>query len=497
MENCSRIYEEPEAEVNLVDILWDLLSQWKVVLLVALVFAFSALGYKYLSDVNDYQSSLEQPQAEQQQASLSPEDATEQVLSKLPIEDRPAVETLMQQQKLVDAQAQYLSNSLALNSDPTRQHTLILKYLLSSDGDTETVPLADAYTALLKKTEVARDLGTVLDPNADVNAVSELYTISYGATSDSGTRELVVSMNVILPSEHVNTDAISNVIEKAIQGIHGTVSSSFGTHSIRFFDRNDVYTYNESLVTRKQTLISYINTNRTAIKTAVAGLNEGQKTAYEQILAITGGGNSVDNASGQIATNTKNSNEVQPSFSYKYAVAGLLVGIILYTIIYSVVYVTRGSINTEGLLSNYTVSRLFGGVYYAQTHGGFSKLFHSKVVDRLRYGKHGSVDEQIDRIVTTAESVCRHAGIHTVHLLCVGDIHAAIIDAAKTALSEKGLQIASENVDINIDERVLLPIEHAIYLANSSVKRNDMWKISSLARSYDIAQLGCVLVKAY
>ena len=91
------VYEEPEGELNLKELMWDLLGQWKAILIVALLAAIIVPGAKYLKDTLDYKKALKQAEQTAAQASVSADEQIEGVLSSLSQEDRDAVSYLLQQ----------------------------------------------------------------------------------------------------------------------------------------------------------------------------------------------------------------------------------------------------------------------------------------------------------------------------------------------------------------------------------------------------------------
>lgn len=509
MDSRSYAYTKPEVELSPRDILWDLLGQWKAVLLVAILFSLAIPGAKLLRDSKNYEAALVQARNEQQNADLSPEETAEQVLASLSNEDREVVATLIEQRKLVQTQTEYLNNSLLLNSDPANQHTLVLKYLLSSDDGTEMSPLVEAYITLLKKDAVVRKVGDVIDSSASLTAISELYSMSYSNIPDSDARELVVAINVILPSENVDIAGLSRVIDTAINDIKSNTTDALGRHDITLLDKNEVYSYNEAALNRKQNLLTCINTNRAAIKTNTGALNSNQRSAFERITSSMDAASSEVPPEGIISASqtgerTENNNgntpnaPRKPSFSIKYATVGFAIGVMLYTICYVIFTVVRGRVYSEEALCQYTDSRLLGGLYLPLTHRGLSKLFHSRLVDKKRYASKGIPEEQVDEIASTVGAVCEHAGATGASLLRIGiDDDYDISSKVSAALSARGIQSQLINVSTNMDEHLLLDADNAIFLADSTAKADDVWKIVCLTQGYNIAQLGCVFVRTY
>lgn len=507
MDNHSYANEEPEVKLSLVEILWDLLSQWKAILAVALVMALVIPGVKLLRDSKAYAAMQAQAADEETEVMLPTDEAIEQALTALPTGDRDAIEMLIQQQSLIEAQTEYLQTSLLLNSDPVHQRNLTLRYYLTTDGSVEVQALLDAYAALLKQEQTLARLAETIDHDTSTSNIGELITIGTRTTDtiDSNAKELVMTVSIALP-ERVDASAVLDVFDSCIMEIYAQLNEVMGAHNIMLLSHNESFAYNEGVVTRKANLISSINSNRAAITAAVAALNTDQQAAFATITNAmdardhenTSGEGFTDNATA--TADDEAAKPVSPTFSLKYAVVGFAVGIVLYAIAYVVLVVMRGQIMSGGELSDYTKSRLLGDVYYPVKYTGLSKLLHSKMVSRYRYGNKGSVDAQLEKTASTIDSVCEHAGVNNVHMLYMASTNAEarhILDGIVSNLATKGIEAQIVNVAADVDEKTLLPIRNAIYYVDGSIKGSDIWKLASLCCSYDIAQLGSVFVKSW
>lgn len=515
METHSNAYKEPEVEFSLRGIFWDLLEQWKMVLIVALLFAISIPALKYQRDNKQYQSSLTQAQEQQRQQEKQTSPSTdmeiEQALSSLSSSEKPAVETLLRLHELVDSQSQYLNESLLLNTDPAHQHTLQLNYLITSKEGAETLPLAAAYKAQLLTDDVIRKIGNVIDSTADPTTIGELCTVSYEVAAGSSARQILTSVNIVLPSEGIDINSLAGIVDSAVSETSGNLMGTIGEHSIAPVSKREAYLYNDIAINRKQSLVQNITYNRSTIKSEANALTASQKAAYEKVLSARDaktreeeGGLEATAGKDAQASNPSNDNPSgiinPPSFSVRFAAAGFIVGTALYALAYTIFVIARKRVGSEEVLADYTGTRLLSGLYYPTTHSGLSKLFHSSFVSKRRYAGKGPVEEQISTATFTIESVCEHALVKDVCLLNSGkpsDGFMRIIDTMITGLSSRGIHVQVMNVDATADERSLLPIKNAIFLANSDTKASDVWKAVSLARSYDIVQLGCVYMREY
>ena len=162
------------------------------------------------------------------------------------------------------------------------------------------------------------------------------------------------------------------------------------------------------------------------------------------------------------------------------------------------IVVFRKRIYSAAALSNSTGSRLLGGVYYPQHHTGFDILLHSNLVSKLRFGSKGDVTTQIDRVAATADSVCEHAKVDNIHMLCMGNTQTN--DSSKIAtelvaqLESYGIKVHLIDVTEDSSEKQLLQVHNVVYLASNDAKSSDVWGVAALCREYDVVSLGCVFV---
>ena len=512
-------YQEPETEISLTNVLWDLLGQWKAILIVAIMFALAVPGLKLFRDNRSYQTALSAAQKQQEQTNLSQSEVIENALKSLSEEDRPAVEQLVRQEQHINAEATYLDRSILMNLDPNHLRTLFLTYLVNSSEPIDYSTLAAVYNAEFQKEEFAQELGKLINPQAEPSYISELVMPDYGnmqggtaiavqpvensANSDNS-RHMPLVLRVVLPDD-VDASAVGDFIDSYMLVANREAEIKIGQHGVLSSFRNEQYMYNDAIRTRKATIISDINNNRTIMKTSLAALSSEQKSAYDKITNSLGTqqeetkGNNYDTDSvGQPSPDTA---PTAPSFNKKFAIIGFVLGIVAYTIIYLIVVILRRHLDSEDALSNCTRSRTLGGVYYPQRHSGIGILFHSNLVSKLRFGNKGDIATQLDKVATTTDSVCKHAKVSDIHVLCMGNMQAK--DSSNIAtdfiaqLESRGIRVHLIDVTEDSTEKELLQVQNAVYLASNDIKSSDVWGVAALCREYDVASLGCVFVRGW
>lgn len=504
----SQLYtnNEPETEINLLDMLWDLLGQWKAIAIVAIVMALAVPGLKLWRDNRSYQASLANTETQTQQMDLPTNEVIEQTLEGLSKDDRTAIELVVKQSQHAATESKYLGESILMSTDPTHQRTLTLSYLINSNDGVSASALTNAYAAQLHQDELLHNLGTLIDPNAELGYIDELVTAQYDLVQDSSITQNPLTIRVVLPEE-ADAKAVGNAIDAYLNAVCDNLRVQVGEHTLQTTSRTEQYLYNEVARSRRAALISDVNNTRSSIKTNVAALSADQKSAYTSIANHLDAQQSNDEKTSDSVTNNEKVNAAAPtnapkppSLSVKFALAGFVLGIVLYAIAYVTLVVVRSQIGSEQVLVGCTGSRLLGSVYYPEQHSGLSALFHSSLVDNHRFGSKGSVDIQMRKAASAIEAVCEHTQAANVHVLCVEGTQEIDIKTANdlvSMLASHGFDAHLLNADTHMDEMELLPVQKAIFLASAKAKSADAWRTTMLCHEYDIVSLGCVFVRAY
>ncbi len=510
--------EQPEARIGLSDVLWGLLDQWKAMLLCAVLAAVLVPSIKFAKDSISHKQKLASEQGQSQQVEVVKDESIEQVLAELKEEDASAIKTILQQQQLADMQTEYLDSSVLLNLDPTNQRTLYLGYRLDCNEGVDLASLCDAYSVLLKKDSRMDSLGKVLNLDADSDYIYELVSISNSSIPDSETRSAILSVSIVLP-EDADAAVVADAVDEYVKQVQAELPEGAGGHAINRFSQNDVKTYNSDAINRRTSLVSDINYYHTQIKTAVAALNDEQKDAYNRIVSILEAqkasktdelsvtsdsanalakveqGDGEQTADKQLA-DAQGQEVESPKFSFKFVLVGFVFGVVAYAVCYVLLLFVRGRVESAGALADYTSTRLLGEVYQSRAPKGLDRLFHSRIVGKMRFGKYGNEEEQVKRTIATASSVCAHAGTNDIHILRVcGDQNAVEVLASSFRAHDISADILT--IDNDFDERELLPVHNAIMCVDASAKASTVWNLVQLCAEYDITCLGCVYTRAY
>lgn len=496
LETC----EEPELELDLAQLFWDLLSQWKAILLVALAFAVVVPSAALIKDSLERQAAVDARQAEQGKSHGLPlDERIENALADLPAEERETVEYLADQMSLLNAQQKYLEHSLLLSGSPTSQRVLYLNYYVQTDGTVEAQALSDAYSAYSKDEALLTQIGQAIDPDAGLSYISELVgtsAIANKAPLDSSATGFMLSVSVVLPDES-DADAVQRAAAALVESVHERLSGALGPHTITLVNSNVTNRYNSDVAARRRSVIDAIHNARTSIKSQRRTLNGAQRDALDALTWILA---ERDPGIDEVMADSERMDTPSPSSVIKYALVGFVGGTFAYCVVYAAVVALRRRPRTKEDLEALTLSRALGDVRYPQPHTGLSRLFHSKAVDERRHGGRGTVEAQVQRAAASVESVCRHAEASSLSVLrlgCTDDVPGQVAQDLVANINARGIEARVIDMAEAVDEEALLGVTAALVVADQSAANDQIWNLSLLCGSYDVRRLGCVFIASW
>lgn len=478
-----------ETVINVKEVIWDLLEQWKAVFITALLVAALVTGAKYAKDIKDYDAEQAKKAAEKQNAA-STEEQIEKVLGSLPESERSTVMTIVNQNDWIESQKEYIDNSILLNTDPTNQRTLVVDYYISADEESDTVrsSLIYGYSAILRNKEFLRNIGKAIAPQVKDQYISEMITLeNLNAESAAQSTDAVMEIRIVLPDD-ADAESVEEVLTSELQRGSSDLSNKISPHRLSLLDANETYVYNTDAVENQTNILYSITTLQNNAKNMQANLSDEQKAAIEAITAIK----TADKVSSAVEIGDKGSAEAKeekPKISKKYALLGFVLGVMMYAFIYLIWVIMRGRINCPEDLEYYTQSRLLGEAYHQTEHRGLEALLHSKLVDRYRYRDKLDEGAQLQKAASKLETLCKHAGVKSTSMLCMSEMteeKRRLVDAIKA----RDLDVHVTETQKQTSDEYLLSLKDALILAGRDIKAAELVTMASQLADYDVNLLG-------
>ena len=489
-------YNAPRAiEIDLKDLMWKLLMQWKAILLVCIAMALLVPGLKYAKDSNAYKTAIADKKKAEEESSKPVEERIDAALKLLPADQREDVLFVVQQQDMVNVQKDYLNNSILLNTDPASQRQLSFKFVLKSEAGTDMRTLADSYSTCIRRTSSLESLQEIISPDTSLEYIDELIDTRNEDILAGDAESAIYTVIITLPDD-ADADKIVELIDSEVNDFHDEIDSNVGDHSILKANVEDHSVFNKEIIDRRANLTYTINNLDGSIDAAKVKLSPEQQAAYEAIVTIKETSDTVQKATSE---DDVSASELQkPGFSRKYAVLGFLLGAFLYAGVYVVMLILKKVIASASAAQRYTGTRLLGEVYRKADHKGLSWLLTSNVVARWRYKDKLDMDKQISALAITIDAVCAHHSTDRLTLMLsgVGDGFSDIIDRIVKKSSSEGNKKSIELINADkMDEKALGAVKNAMYVLCNKSKVDNLGILMSLVKDYDVTPLGTVYLE--
>ena len=477
-----------EKEINLKDFIWDLLEQWKAVLIVALCTAILATGAKYFKDIERYKATLEAANTVQEEYT-SQDEHIEAILSELPEDDKEMVQLVLQQEAWLENQRDYFNNSLLLRLDPNSQRQLILSYYIYEASDNAYDALKEAYVGHLKENEFVRAVKNQLETETEDKYVKELISGYYNNSDSDATAGEMFNAIIVIP-ESASADKLEKEISRLIIEYSKELSQQICSHKIKLVDANDTIGVNEQAATKRTNTINAINALNTTIKSTINALTDSQKEAYSQIDKVK---ESYKTQQGLLGEEAQDGGEQvepliqKPRINKKYSLLGLILGAMLYAFAFLLWVMAQGRVNAASEVEYYTRERLLGAVYEKQVYKGARQLLHSKIIDSIRYKDLPDTDEQLNIVIKRIDAACKHLDIQELAIITINKETTPLVERIKES------DIRANIVDIeDTNEEALADANDAVFVIEKKTKIAELYKVLHICDIFGVNLRGSI-----
>lgn len=485
-------------EIDIKELLWSLLSQWKAVLLFSLVFALLTCGAKHMKDIQNYNAQLAAQKKATEQIALSIDEKIARVMEDVPENEKAAVEYVVNEQDWIDKQKNYLNSSILMNTDPTNQRVLSMVYDIDADDNDEIELIIDNYLLYIRGSEVISAIKPLIANDTENKYISELF---YDEESDN--EDAVLKINMVL-TEEANAEDVIKVMKSILEDYSVELQKEH-PHHIELVGGKVAHIYHRDNVQNRNEIFNNVNALEANIKSLQGSLTETQKTAISTIVTIKKAEFAETQGAGtaKAGKGAQNNNEelIAPGWSKKYGVAGFLLGVIIYVCAYILHLISGNRLGCAANIERYSGLRLLGEVYYDWKYNRLSALFHSCFFDNMHYRDKADVNMQMDRTISIIEAVCKHNKTNKMSFVEMIDSlkkneAKAIINSLSSALENKGISVDLIDVSQGVDEHSIFNAEYVIPVVDSETKASSFGNILSICSEFDIKPLGSVFINA-
>lgn len=431
--------EKVECEINIIEIFWDVLLEWRRIICFGILFAVLISGMRYFMDIRSYRASL----------NIDLEEAK----SELKKEELEKIEDAKLIKSRIDEYEKYQQKSALMQIDPYEKHVLELQYYVKSDyiinytKDSErdyTSELTSIYCNYISSGELAQK---VID-ESNLSITQEDFRELLSVSQSSNTIYITISY-----ADTNKLEAICEVLKDFLKQKEPELQE-IGSHSLKLIEESQNVVVDSALIEKKNSIFSSIASLNSQLDALKAGMSSEQQTILEL---------EIEKMSGE------SEEEEVPSFSIKYLILGAIMGgfLVCLWIVCKVIFTAKLQ-NPEEIRTLYGM-RLFGEV----TVSGRKKRFLSAIDDKIlalknRKKKKVTADQQIKVLSANIALSCKQQDINCIYISGseYEKVDKTVLDKLKKELSAQNIKV-KEGGSISYDAASLqigIEIGHILFI---------------------------------
>lgn len=403
--------ENMEREINLIDIFWGILFNWRQILCVGIVFAVLLSGVKYARDIKNYQK--EQNVTEEQGKTELTESEEEQVESAKELMER------------IEEYEDYLNTSVYMQLNPYEKHVLEMQYFVKSDytiNYTEdrkrdyTEAIMAMYGDYVTSGEMSQK--TIKEAKLSVSQAefSELRSYVQSGTS--------IKIVIAYPEEEklgIISESVKAQLEQKEEKFQ-----ELGSHELILVRESQNVVVDTGLLERKNSIANNIATINTQLNTLKADMTDKQLSLLD-------------------SEQEENIREViKPEFNFIYMILGAFLGAFLMSV-WTVckIFFTVKLQNSEEICTLYKV-RLLGEIKIQPKKKYFLSAIDDKLLEiKNRKKKKLSTEQQVKMVSAKIALSCQQNKAECIYMTGseYENADVAILDMLKKELIMQGIQV--------------------------------------------------------
>ena len=487
-------------EIDLLDMITDVLSHWRG-MIVALV-----LGAVLLGAVS-YMRSFQTAQSAQQQECAVQDEATVQAqLSRLEqsLDDksRAMVLTVVDDEKEYDLKKTYSENSIYMQLNPLQTAQTELIYQVQTADGSMDGQLGALYTSLLNNVGlyawVAQQVGIEAGSVGELISAEAVSSLTIQSKTEKLQQEMSLGTNCvkvsILQSDAEACQKLAEAVKAYISEEQKQLNDELGQHALVLVSETTGSVMNKDLMDEQIKCRKEIASLQSTIAAAKADFTEEQKQYYELLTWEEA------EQSEQLAQNvTAEENPVPtPAVSKKYVLLGAVLFAFVYALVICMVYIFSTKLRvSDELQSIYGIPQI--GLV---VRGSGRKVFLDKWVDSLRhYGKRKFTAEQSMELAFAAVKITAvKNGLNNICLMGCNMSAGAdkVCESLKAALEKEQISVSVlDNVLYDAEAMEKMDVmQGAVLLEKAgSTLYNEVAGELELLKRQDITVLGGIIVE--
>ena len=490
-----------EREIDLLDMIADILSHWRG-LVVALVIGAVLMGG--LSYVKSYQNiqNIQNAQPIEEETTLDAATVEKQLMQleeTLEESQKAAVLTTMDDEREYIWKENYAENSVYMQLDPFNIAQRQLVYQIKATEENQNQSLGNTYGDVLDNVGmynwVEEKTGVPAAYVKELITVSTTSAISIANDQFAGTVGTDRLKITVIQKDEESCKELSDAVKAYVEQQKATLATEVGNHELILLSESAGMTLGMDVMNRQIDYGNQVSNLRSGIASAKAGFTADQAKYYDLLTWEEG----MDEAEiVQKDTVEEQAVAVSPSVSKKYILLGAVLFAFVYAGILFLVYIFNSKLRvSDELQSLYHIPQI--GVVVKDSK---KKFILDKWVDDLRhYGKRKFDAEQSMELAFVAVKIAAVKNkLNTICLMgCNLEAGAgSVCENLKTALEKEGINVTVlDNVLYNAESMEKVEAMTGVVLVEKagSTLYNEVANELALLKRQDITVLGGIIVE--
>lgn len=533
-----------EQEIDLIDLFWYILEQWKGWIAAGLIFAVLLSGVMFVK-------SGTQVVAAEEGAENLDSDASIAYATSLSALEGYANYKLMSQ-----ANSNHLF--LKINLMDCKKVNYIFQVL--PEGNDKAQPLDYAYSAILSDSAFTGALADKIDKTADPASLADLCSLDGGSNSSDANapRSLVYTFSANIPNSISDSDW-AEAVGAALSTYRDKVAATCGAHGLKLIVVNSAPANTTELLKAMNGRISDINSAKSTYKSAYDSLSDEDKAIVAQIInadeaslssttfrmqkdldaawkeagreipnALADAAKAAADAAGAGVSGTGDEPQVisvPRHFSVKYLALGFILGVFLYCGGVMLYIMFKRVVRREDELEHATGIRNFGAVYQYPYTGLLALLHDRRIYNRRRGISSGAAKAgsskleagmaaydaacgnealaEMDTIARNLSSMLSYRESSDITFITLGtpnDTATTIRDSQIDSLMASGLNVSTVLIEGGLEavpDSVFTDMKAAfLVLLSGTTNWKDIAELAKRLRQYNIEILGSEFIEA-
>lgn len=466
-------YKRASVELDLKQCFWDLLEQWKLVLIVSVIVAIVIsllLGYR--ARINADRKAIKAAN-------------TDEIIASLSDSDKQEVYYTIGLQKMYYRTNDYYSNSPLMNLDSNNVKVLTCEWHITAEPSFVDL-VVDQYKNELLNENSLREIVDTIGTDMDLSCFKELFDFSMtdNNTFIAETNYKVMRCQIYVPDDISESD-LEEAVTMVVNGAYEHVKKQVADHTCKLVVHNTERGVSKELFNRQVNCLGSLISLRNNYYNNIQQLSTAQKNAFNQLLGIN------DN------TAEKSTKRI-PLFNLKYLIVGLVCGVLLYACLFLCLRSLQQRIVSADMLRTSYGFKKLGEIYTQNVEGKSTDLLHDRHIYRLQHRYKTSPEVQIANTEQAIRLQLHSRSLNRVvlYLLQKPDkTEAKVLERLHDCLLENGVSLKTVNVqetDSNQIKNLGEQGDGIIIVASSDSSAKELDSCLDMIELFDLSVYGYV-----